>query len=120
LKKVEPGKVYIWQYKTCALFWFTKFDVFIVFTNHILSTSELITMTNIGQVLKSCRQVGSPLGGECDTDAHPRWNWDDTYYGTNDFGFSALPAGVREIPPIGLGYDFEDIGSVGNKTGNFS
>jgi len=46
-----------------------------------------------GNALKSCRQVGSPLGGECNTSTHPRWNSWDTFNGFNEFGFSALPGG---------------------------
>ena len=48
-----------------------------------------------GNALKSCRQVNSPEGGDCDTSEHPRWNPDDNQYGVNAFGFSALPGGVR-------------------------
>jgi len=57
-----------------------------------------------GNALKSCRQINSPLGGECDTELHPRWDEalfnpeddpGDLNYGTDDFGFSALPAGAR-------------------------
>ena len=48
-----------------------------------------------GNALKSCRQVGSPLGGDCDTSEHPRWNSDDTHHGFDEFGFSALPGGLR-------------------------
>jgi len=48
-----------------------------------------------GNKLKSCRQVGSPLGGDCDTQEHPRWHSHHIHYGTDDFGFSALPAGSR-------------------------
>ncbi|TVQ08061.1 MAG: hypothetical protein EA361_17315, partial [Bacteroidetes bacterium] len=50
-----------------------------------------------GNVLKDCRQVNSPLGGDCNTTVHPRWN-DDTFndnYGTDLYGFSGLPAGYR-------------------------
>ena len=43
--------------------------------------------------LKSCRQQNSPLGGDCDTDAHPRWDAHDHVYGTGEFGFEALPGG---------------------------
>lgn len=44
---------------------------------------------------KSCRQQNSPLGGECTTDEHPRWlGLDDEVYGTDDYGFSVLPAGT--------------------------
>lgn len=48
-----------------------------------------------GNHLKSCRQVESPLGGDCDTSQHPRWNRDFSRYGLDSFGFSGLPAGSR-------------------------
>lgn len=48
-----------------------------------------------GNMLKSCRQVNSPLGEECLTDVHPRWEAFGEFYGTDDFGFSGLPAGNR-------------------------
>jgi uncharacterized protein (TIGR02145 family) len=58
-----------------------------------------------GNALKSCRQDGSPLGGDCDTSEHPRWNSDGTHYGFDEFGFSALPGGNRWTPGgfFGLG-----------------
>jgi uncharacterized protein (TIGR02145 family) len=43
--------------------------------------------------LRSCRQVGSPQGGECETSEHPRWNTHATNHGTDDYGFGALPLG---------------------------
>ncbi|MCK4677880.1 MAG: fibrobacter succinogenes major paralogous domain-containing protein [Bacteroidales bacterium] len=62
-----------------------------------------------GNKLKSCRQVNSPLGGECNTSDHPRWDPDNTHYGTDDYGFSGLPGGYRD-------YDgtFYDVGRFGN------
>jgi len=48
-----------------------------------------------GNALKSCRQVGHPDGGDCDTSEHPRWDSDGTYSGFDEFGFSALPGGSR-------------------------
>lgn len=48
-----------------------------------------------GNKLKSCRQVNSPIGGDCDTSLHPRWNTHGTHYGTDEYGFSALPGGSR-------------------------
>jgi uncharacterized protein (TIGR02145 family) len=54
----------------------------------------------VGNALKSCRQVGSPLGGDCDTSEHPRWNSHGTHYGFDEFGFSALPGGNRY--PVGV------------------
>jgi uncharacterized protein (TIGR02145 family) len=54
-----------------------------------------INNTNIGNQLKSCRQEDSPLGGDCNTSDHPRWNSHATHYGTDDYGFSMLPGGYR-------------------------
>jgi uncharacterized protein (TIGR02145 family) len=48
-----------------------------------------------GNALKSCRQVNSPLDGDCNTSEHPRWNSDGTHHGFNEFGFSAFPGGYR-------------------------
>jgi len=50
-----------------------------------------------GNALKSCRQVNSPLGGDCNTEEHPRWNSHTANYGFDIFGFSGLPAGLRVI-----------------------
>lgn len=50
---------------------------------------------DVGNALKSCRQVNSPLGGDCDTTVHPRWDSDRFDWGTNDFEFAALPSGSR-------------------------
>lgn len=49
----------------------------------------------LGNALKSCRQVNSPLGGDCDTSEHPRWAANNVHYGLDSFGFSALPGGYR-------------------------
>lgn len=64
--------------------------------------TNYVGSTDTGDKLKSCRQVNSPLGGECNTDDHPRWNSHDIYYGTDEFGFAALPGGFRnEIGSFG-------------------
>ncbi|MDA3820880.1 MAG: fibrobacter succinogenes major paralogous domain-containing protein [Candidatus Delongbacteria bacterium] len=63
---------------------------------YLLDNYDAISSSNIGNTLKSCRQDGSPLGGDCDTRDHPIWNGHGTYYGTDDFGFSALPGGGRD------------------------
>jgi|GEM_PF-854969 len=49
----------------------------------------------VGKLLKSCRQVNSPLGGDCDTNVHPRWNAHEIHFGTDDYGFSGHAAGYR-------------------------
>ena len=48
-----------------------------------------------GNALKSCRQENSPLGKDCNTAVHPRWEEDDIHHGFDEFGFSGLPGGVR-------------------------
>jgi len=48
-----------------------------------------------GNLLKSCRQINSPVSSLCNTSEHPRWNAHAIQYGTDDFGFSALPGGHR-------------------------
>ncbi len=48
----------------------------------------------VGNALKSCLQVNSPFAG-CDTYVHPRWNPHNTHHGLDEFGFSALPGGLR-------------------------
>ncbi|MDR4987487.1 MAG: fibrobacter succinogenes major paralogous domain-containing protein [Bacteroidales bacterium] len=59
--------------------------------------------------LKSCRQVGSPQGLGCNTFMHPRWDAHDTHYGTDDFGFSALPGGQRHDNG-----EYVNVGKLGN------
>jgi uncharacterized protein (TIGR02145 family) len=77
---------------------------------HVPTVDDWVALTDFvggllspyGDKLKSCRQVNSPMGGECNTNEHPRWEDGYTvygYYGTDNYGFSALPAGYRS------GYD---------------
>ena len=58
--------------------------------------------------LKSCRQIGSPLGGDCDTTEHPRWGSEDTHHGFDEFAFSALPGGSRWSDGV-----YRNIGQIG-------
>lgn len=44
--------------------------------------------------LKSCRQKDSPIDS-CAVETHPCWLSQGVTYGTDDFGFGALPAGMR-------------------------
>jgi uncharacterized protein (TIGR02145 family) len=70
---------------------------------HVPDAFEWTALTNYiggtgaphGNELKSCRQVNSPLGGNCNTSLHPRWEEHSTQYGTDDYGFSGLPGGYR-------------------------
>ncbi|TVQ08062.1 MAG: hypothetical protein EA361_17320 [Bacteroidetes bacterium] len=61
---------------------------------------------DLGNRLKSCRQVNSPLGEDCAVADHPRWNSSNNHHGTDEYGFNALPASARTsdgsfIPIIG-------------------
>lgn len=54
-----------------------------------------------GSALKSCRRVDSPLGGDCNTSQHPRWDKSNTpHHGMDDFGFSAFPGGMRRVDGV--------------------
>ncbi len=70
-------------------------------TDHLINEYDLHNddqideIDGVGNALKSCRQVNSPMGGDCNTNEHPRWASHRTHYGTDDFDFSALPAGLR-------------------------
>jgi uncharacterized protein (TIGR02145 family) len=76
-------------------------------TNYLINNYVDINSNNVGNKLKSCRQVNSPLGDDCSTSAHPRWDQHSTHYGTNDFGFGSLPGGHY--------YDgaYDNLGSYG-------
>ncbi len=49
----------------------------------------------VGNALKSCRQPGSPIGGNCNTYQHPRWYPHEKHHGFDEHGFSLLPGGSR-------------------------
>ena len=53
-----------------------------------------------GNQLKSTRQIDRRLQRDYITDEHPRWNSDDFNWheGSDEFGFRALPGGMRPAP----------------------
>ncbi len=62
-----------------------------------------------GNMLKSGNQVGSALGGTCNTAEHPRWESHDIHYGFDEYGFTALPGGkLQSFTAI-----FTDLGMTG-------
>lgn len=72
-----------------------------------------------GNVLKSCRQVNSPMGEDCSISEHPRWDFHETEYGTDEFGFAALPGGIRNsqgsyirIGPYGYFWTHDPINDI--------
>ena len=70
----------------------SDFDAMI---DYLINSDEGYTIENLGDAIKSCRQVNSPLGGNCDVSEHPRWDANNQHHGTDDFGYSALPGGIR-------------------------
>jgi uncharacterized protein (TIGR02145 family)/uncharacterized repeat protein (TIGR02543 family) len=60
--------------------------------DYVIDTYEDVTADNASYAFKSCRQVDSPLGGDCNTTTHPRWD-QTTQHGFDLVDFSALPAG---------------------------
>lgn len=70
--------------------------------------TDFINDINVGNILKSCRQINSPLGGDCNTSIHPRWEAHATHYGTDALGFSFLPAGSR-----GANGSYNNFGTYG-------
>ena len=66
-----------------------------VLMDSIMFYHDHVNVDNIGNTLKSCRQVNSPLGEECATEKHPRWDAHFVQYGWNEFGFDGLPSGFR-------------------------
>lgn len=58
-------------------------------------TNNTDDINSVGNKLKSCRMANSPLGGDCNTLEHPRWNNHITSVGTDEFAFAILPAGNR-------------------------
>ncbi len=96
-----------WKESYGALYnWYTTVD-----TNglcpsgwHIPTHDEWTELTDFiggtgsphGNELKSCRMVNSPLDSICNIYEHPRWD-SSNQYGTDDYGFSGLPGGVRDF-----------------------
>ena len=68
---------------------------YIALVEYMQDNYDELDVLNVGNALKSCRQIASPVGGECDTNVHPRWNEMATQYGIDMFGFAGLPAGIK-------------------------
>jgi len=112
-----------WKDKYGALYnWYTVDDAKGICPTgwHVPSKDEWITMessiggngNNLAQKLRSCRQVNSPLGDECNTTEHPRWDETSVIFGALDeYKLSLLPGGYRAGTSFAA--YFHSIGSVG-------
>lgn len=63
--------------------------------NYLTENYDDVDIFNLGMNLKSCRSTMTPISGNCLTDEHPRWFSDNAKFGTDSFGFSGLPGGMR-------------------------
>ena len=66
-------------------------------------------VNGVGNALKSCRQLDSPMVGDCNNTLHPRWDSHNTHHGFDAFGFSGLPGGFRYT-----GEAFHSLGEFGH------
>ncbi len=57
---------------------------------------DIDTMFN-SNMLKSRRQIDSPYGEPWSTDEHPRWESHDLHFGIDNYGFNAVPGGMRSF-----------------------
>jgi uncharacterized protein (TIGR02145 family) len=94
----EYGRLYSWHTANdakgiCPVGWTLPAQAeFQQLVDYVIATYEEVTDQNVAYAFKSCRQVNSPLGGDCNTTAHPRWD-EHAQYGFDIADFSALPAG---------------------------
>jgi uncharacterized protein (TIGR02145 family) len=65
--------------------------------DYMLESYDSVDVDNLGNALKSCRQLESPLGGDCSLTwgQQPYWFKHDENYGIDIAGFNALPAGTK-------------------------
>lgn len=105
------GRLYKWgaAVEICPAGWhLPSDDEWQQLRSYLIDQYEQITYDNLGNVLKSKRQQETPLGEPWATDDHPRWNSNTNgHYGTDNFGFSALPGGLVDAS----GNHFDLIGS---------
>jgi uncharacterized protein (TIGR02145 family) len=60
--------------------------------------NDIEAVLGANNALRSCLRVNTPLGGDCVSMMHPRWEEDWTslnHYGFDAFGFSGFPGGYR-------------------------
>ncbi|MFP4289541.1 MAG: FISUMP domain-containing protein, partial [Bacteroidales bacterium] len=89
------GKLYNWHAvqtnKLCPAGWVIPSPTI---WRELIESESLIApqgnLNTLGTQLKSGRQVNHP---DTPADAHPRWDEHDNRFGTDQFGFAALPAG---------------------------
>lgn len=108
------GRLYTWHsaLTSCPSGWRLPTDnEWTIMVSFVVSQgypNEWYNPNGAGNALKSCRQVNSPLGGDCNTTQHPRWNSNSTHHGFDEFGFSIFPGGYRHTNG-----NFNGLGNMG-------
>ncbi len=104
LSYIYKGYGVLYNYKAalsaCPLSWklpsdedFKQLERFIGMTESQVNSSGY--RGSKGDTLKSCRQVNSPLGGICSTNTHPRWEYNPSNNGTDNYNLSLMGGGYR-------------------------
>jgi uncharacterized protein (TIGR02145 family) len=65
-----------------------------IMRDYVINAHDDVTIDNVGNALKSARQIDHPWGGEYATEVHPRWRADGDNFGTNLVGFNANAPGT--------------------------
>jgi len=71
---------------------FVELKDYLIDKHGLHNDPESSDLNGVGNALKSCRQIDSPLGGDCATSTHPRWAAHDVHYGKDLAGLSLLPS----------------------------
>ncbi len=75
--------------------------------SYLIDNYDEINAENAGDFLKSCRQVDSPLGDDCNTNIHPRWNKDGVDHFKEELLRIRLPEGEYPRPGFEFNFVFE-------------
>ncbi len=112
-RKEQYGLLYNWyavadSRNLCPSGWRVATDTDWTTLSNFIADNTDFGGSTVGMALKSCRQVNSPLGGDCATTIHPRWEASEVY-GTDNFKFAAPGGGNRSSDG-----SFHGLGSYSN------
>lgn len=94
------GVLYNWSaaLTACPARWHLPSDAeWSQLTDFVIGSDARIAAANVGFALKSCRQVGAPAGGDCNTTEHPRWESAGAPVDVSKFGLAAVRRVVRNL-----------------------
>ena len=109
----QAGSVFLISDAMRALGWGVPSDAnWTTLTDYVQAeiTAGRLPDVGIGNILKSRRQVNSPLGAPWDTSEHPRWDSNATHYGRDSVNFNAQAGSYRGDDGS---FDFQILGGGG-------